>query len=234
MHYRNLSLIGTSHIAAESVAEVASAIQDEKPAVVALELDRKRLYALLHPQKKGLGWKDIRRIGFKGWLFSIIGAWVEKKLGEKVGMKPGAEMMQAVRAAKALNIPIALVDQDIEITLKRFSQAMSWKEKWNLFVDVIKGLILRKSEFDFDLSTVPSQKLIGRMIRQVKKRYPNMYRVLVTERNHVMAKNLAYLMANNPDKRIVAVVGAGHEKELIQLVREELRKYNSVAFRATE
>ncbi|MEM4247544.1 MAG: TraB domain-containing protein, partial [Candidatus Woesearchaeota archaeon] len=137
MHYRNLTVIGTSHIAAESVAEVRKVIEEEHPGIVALELDRKRLQALLHPQKKGLGWKDIRRIGFKGWLFSIIGAWVEKKLGEKVGMKPGAEMMQAVKAARALRIPIALVDQDIEITLRRFSETLSWKEKWHLFIDII-------------------------------------------------------------------------------------------------
>ncbi len=232
MQYRNLVVIGTSHIAAESVAEVASVINEEQPGIVAIELDRKRLMALLHPSKAKATWKDIKSIGFKGWLFSIIGAWVEKKLGEKAGMKPGAEMLQAVKAAKTLNIPIALVDQDIEVTLKRFSQSMSWKEKWNIAVDVFKGLIFRKSEFEFDLSTVPSQKLIEKMIRQVKKRYPNIYRVLVTERNQVMAKNLAYLMANNPGKKIVAIVGAGHEKELLGIVRDELVKYGSISFQA--
>ncbi len=222
MQFRNLVIIGTSHIAAESVAEVTKGIHKEQPGIVALELDRKRLTALLHPGRAKATWKDIKSIGFKGWLFSIIGAWVEKKLGEKVGIKPGAEMLQAVKAARALNISIALVDQDIEITLRRFSKAMSWKEKWNLLVDITKGIIFRKNEFDFDLTTVPSQKLIEKMIRQVRKRYPNIYRVLVTERNQVMAKNLAQLMADNPDKKIVAIVGAGHEKELLQLVKEDI------------
>ncbi|MEM4247380.1 MAG: TraB/GumN family protein, partial [Candidatus Woesearchaeota archaeon] len=64
-----------------------------------------------------------------------------------------------------------------------------------------------------------------KMIRQVKKRYPNIYRVLVTERNNVMAKNLAHLMQTNPEKNIAAVIGAGHEKELLQLIKNEL-KYN--------
>ncbi|MEM2915809.1 MAG: TraB/GumN family protein [Candidatus Woesearchaeota archaeon] len=233
MRFKNLVIIGTSHIAAESVAEVAKAMQEEQPGIVAIELDHKRLMALLHPRNAKASWKNIRSIGFKGWLFSIIGAWVEKKLGEKVGIKPGAEMLQAVKAAKALRIPIALVDQDIEITLKRFSETLSWKEKWHLFVDVIKGLIFRRSEFSFDLSTVPSQKLIEKMIRQVRKRYPNIYRVLVTERNQIMAKNMAHLMANNPDKKVVAIVGAGHEKELLRLVRAELVKWGPI-FRAAE
>jgi pheromone shutdown protein TraB len=194
----------------------------EQPQIVALELDRRRLYALMHPERARPSWRDIRRVGFKGWLFSIIGAWVERKLGDKVGVSPGSEMLRAVQAARHVGAHIALVDQDIEITLKRFSKSLTWREKWNLFVDVIKGLVFRKSEFSFDISTVPSQKLIEKMIRQVQKRYPNIYRVLVTERNQVMAKRLAWLMQNNPDKQILAVVGAGHEKELVQLIRAEL------------
>ena len=220
MRYHNLILIGTSHIAAESVKKVTQVILTEKPAIVALELDRKRLYALLHPGKARASWKDIRRIGFKGYLFSIIGAYIERKLGEKVGMKPGAEMLQAIKTANELGAHIALVDQDIEITLKRFSKALTWKEKVRLLVDVCKGLVMKKSEFMFDLRTVPSEKLVMKMIRQVQKRYPNIYRVLVSERNEVMAHNLAHLMQRFPDKLIVAVVGAGHGKELLQLIKQ--------------
>jgi len=222
MRYQNLMLIGTSHIAAESISAVEKAILKEQPAIVALELDRNRLMALLHPQKAKLRLKDIRHVGFKGWLFSLIGAWVERKLGEKVGVSPGAEMLGAVKAARAVKADLALIDQNIEITLKRFSATLSWKERWHLLVDLFKGLVLRKSDFTFDLSTVPSQKLIEKMIKEVQKRYPNIYRVLVTERNHVMAHRLAHLMAAYPDKAIVAVVGAGHEQELIQLIKQEL------------
>ena len=222
MKYKNLLLIGTSHIAAESVAAVAKVIHEQKPGIVALELDRGRLMGLLHPNKAKPSFRDARRIGVKGWLFSIVGAWVERKLGDKVGVAPGAEMLGAFKAAKEIGAHVALVDQDIEITLKRFSQTLTWKEKGRLFADVVKGVVFRKSDFAFDLSTVPSQKLIGKMIKEVQKRYPNIYRVLVTERNEVMAKRLAHIMFHNPDQLIVAVVGAGHEKELIQLIKHEL------------
>lgn len=222
MHFKNLILIGTSHIAAESVAKVAQAIHEHQPGIVALELDRKRLYALLHPEKAKPSMRDIRRVGVKGWLFSLIGSYVERKLGEKVGVSPGAEMLGAVRAAREVNAHLALIDQDIEVTLKRFSQALTWKEKLRMAADAFKGVVLRKNEFTFDLSTVPSQKLIAKMIKEVQKRYPNIYRVLVTERNHVMAHRLAHLMLDHPDKEIVAVVGAGHEQELIQLIKEHL------------
>jgi pheromone shutdown-related protein TraB len=227
MNYQNLTLIGTSHIAAESVARVHDVILNDKPGIVALELDHKRLYALLHPGKAKASWRDIKRVGVKGYLFSVIGAFAERKLGEKAGMKPGAEMLQAYKAAREIDAKVALVDQDIEKTLKRFSQTLTWKEKWRMLIDALKGLVTRKNEFAFDLRTVPDQKLIGKMIAQVKKRYPNIYRVLVTERNHVMARNLAHVMMDHPDKPIVAVVGAGHEKELLHLIKAHIAHHRA-------
>ena len=103
---------------------------------------------------------DIRKIGLKGFLFSVIGAWAEKKLGEQVGVKPGSEMILAAKLARKNKISLFLIDQDIETTLKRFSQEMSWKEKWFFIVDVIKAVIFKRREIHFDLRRVPSQKII--------------------------------------------------------------------------
>ena len=58
------------------------------------------------------------------------------------------------------NIEIALIDQDIEITLRRLSKAISWREKWNFFVDVVKAIFVRKNVIEFDLTKVPSRKVI--------------------------------------------------------------------------
>jgi pheromone shutdown protein TraB len=108
--------------------------------------------------------------------------------------------------------------------LKRFSQELSWKEKWNFFVDILKGLVFRKTDIGFDLSTVPTQATISKLIKQVKKRYPNIYKVLITERNEVMASNIAHLFLRYPDKKIVAIVGAGHEKDIMKLVKQKIRE----------
>lgn len=223
MRYKNLTIIGTSHIASESLEEVKKVIDKEKPDIVALELDRKRLAALLSKKRAKLKWADIRRIGIKGYLFSLIGAYAEKKLGSKVGVSPGSEMLSAFKLARRVKAKVALIDQDIEITLRRFSDALTWKEKWNFVVDIFKALILRKSEITFDLSKVPSSKVISKLMKKVKKRYPNIYKVLVVERNKVMARNLADIHLKFPDSRIIAVVGAGHEDAIIKLFKQEIR-----------
>lgn len=229
MRYKNLVLIGTSHIARESLKEVEEAIEKESPEIVALELDKQRLFSLLDSKRVGrLSMKDIKRIGIKGYIFSIIGSWIERKLGEKVGVSPGSEMLSAYRIAKKKNLQIALIDQNIEITLKRFSQALSWREKLNFLVDLFKGLVLRQEEIKIDLARVPDEKLIIKLLKQVKDRYPNIYKVLVEERNNFMASKLASMLYQFPNKKIVAVVGAGHEAEIIALVKKYINELSNV------
>ena len=113
------------------------------------------------------------------------------------------------------------VDQDIEKTLKRFSKEFTWKERFRLVYDIIKGAILRKKEVDFDLRTVPSKKVIDKLINKVKARYPGLYKVLIEERNEFMASKLARIININEDKKILAIVGAGHEEELIDLIKNK-------------
>lgn len=220
MKYKNLIFLGTSHIARQSLKEVEEYIEREKPDALALELDRKRLDALMSkaPKKAGIG--SIRRIGFKGFLFSLFGAWAERKLGKLVGVAPGSEMKKAIKIARKNGIKIALIDQDIEITLRRLSQSITWKEKMNFLGDIAKAFFIRKGELEFDLATVPEKKIIKKLVDNLKERYPNFYRVLIEERNTVIAKNIRSLMLSQPDKKILVILGAGHVDEVAELVKK--------------
>lgn len=226
----NLILIGTSHIARQSIKEIKQAFE-AKPDIIALELDAKRLYALTHKDKsKGL--PNVFRIGFKGFLFALLGRWVQKKLGKQVGVSPGSEMLTAVKLARKNKAKIALIDQDIEITLRKFSKALTWKEKFRILLDVIKGVFFKDDEIkrlgleNLDLSKVPSKELIKKILDEVRIRYPNIYRVLVEERNIIMANNLRSIMQQHPDKKVLAIVGAGHEDEILRLLNEDSVSYS--------
>ena len=225
MNYKNLVFLGTSHIAKQSLEEVKKHIVKEKPVIIAIELDKKRLPALMSSSHK-VDLKAIKVVGLKGFLFSLFGAWAERKLGKLVGVAPGSEIRQAVKIAKKEKIKIALVDQDIEITLRRLSQEFTWKEKFNFLFDIIKAIFLRKKEIDFDLRTVPDKKIIKKLIDKLKERYPNLYKVLIEERNKVIAHNLKKLMAQNPDNKILVILGAGHVDDVLELVKEPEVKYS--------
>jgi len=226
MKYNNLTIIGTSHIAKQSVVEITDAIYELKPDIIALELDHRRYHALLSKAKHRIRLSDIRRIGIKGFIFALLGQYAQKTLGKYAGLEPGADMLTAINIAHHRNIKISFIDQDIEITFRRFSQSLTWKEKWNFIVDLFRAIFFRKSEIkklgieNFDLTKVPEKKLIEKLLKKLKERYPFVYKVLITERNTVMSRNLHHLMQSNPDKQILAVVGAGHTDDLIKLIKK--------------
>lgn len=209
--FKNLTIIGTSHIATESIKEVETQILNLKPEVIALELDLLRFQKLTSKQQKKIHF-SFR----KGFLLNLIGAWIEKKLGEKVGTIPGEEMKTAINLAKKENIKISLIDQDIRITLQKLSKEFTFKEKLRFLKDILLG-ILSKQKIKIDLTKVPDKKLIKKVITNIKKRYPSIYKVLVEERNEIMAKKLITLMQQY--KTVLAIVGAGHVDDLIEKIK---------------
>ena len=226
MKYKNLIFLGTSHIAKQSLEEVRKMIKEEKPDILALELDTKRLDVLMSSEKRKIEMKIIRSVGLKGFLFSLFGAWAEKKLGKLVGVAPGSEMKQAVLIARKENLKIALVDQDIEITLRNLSNSLSWKEKMNFVADIFKAMFLKGERVDFDLSTVPGKKVIKKLTGRLKERYPNLHKTLIEERNVVIADNLKKLMYSEPDKKVLVILGAGHIDDVLKILKEQGISYS--------
>ncbi|MBN2454604.1 TraB/GumN family protein [Candidatus Woesearchaeota archaeon] len=218
---KKLVIVSTSHVARESVERVKKAIEEEKPDVVAVELDVRRLQGLFAKQTR-LPFSVIRLVGIRGYIFLAVGRFVQQRIGKWVGVVPGSEMKAAVIAARKSGAKIALIDQDIGITVRRLTAALSWREKWTFIKSIFLGLVGKGNAIELgklDLSKVPPAKLIKEVMKYLKKDYPNIYRVLVEERNEVMARNLVSIMKTDV-KKIVAVVGAGHEEGLVQKVKE--------------
>jgi pheromone shutdown-related protein TraB len=220
MQYRNITIIGTSHIAKSSIEQVKTTIEVQKPDIVAIELDKGRAHSLMSDERSSVSWHSISRIGLKGYLFAKLGHWVEHKLGKVVGVAPGSEMKQAILSARMAKAQLALIDQPIQRTLARFSKAFSWREKLQLIWDILSAPF-KKKRIRFDLRKVPSHKLIDEMLREVEFKYPNIYRVLITERNEVMARRLYAMSALNPDRKILAIIGAGHVRGILKLLKQK-------------
>ena len=213
--YKNLYLIGTSHISEESVKEVEDVITNLQPNVVALELDRTRYIQMNSKQQRRLKLSNLRFLGFKAFILNIFGAWLERRLGKKVGTEPGSEMKKAIELAEKFNIEIALIDQDIKLTLNKLIARLTRKEKFNF----LKDLILGSEDYDFNIKKVPSNTQINKIINNLKIKYPSFYLTVIKERNEIMAKNLYKLMNINNDKKVVGIVGAGHERAIIGEVK---------------
>ena len=217
--YKNVKLIGTSHIAKQSIDIINKTFSDYDPEIVCVELDHKRLHALLSGEKPDRSLVGIKLYGLQGYLFAVIGGYIQEKLGNVVGVKPGSDMLTAINLARNKNKQLELIDQDISITLKRFSKGFTLKEKFRLVVDIFKAPFSKRIKIN--LNTVPTQNIVETLILQVKERYPSIYTVLIDERNIVMAKNIYRIMSKNENKKILVIIGAGHEKELLKMIKQE-------------
>ena len=224
--YKNLKIIGTSHIAKESIDKISKAFSEYDPDVVCIELDHKRLDSLLSDSKPDRSISGIKRYGLQGYMFAVIGGFIQEKLGNVVGVKPGSDMLTAVNLSRLNNKILHLVDQDIEITLRRFSKAFTWKEKFRLLWDILKAPFGKKMKID--LNKVPKEELIQKLMADLQKRYPSLYSVLIDERNYVMAKNIYKIMSKNEDKKVLVVIGAGHEEGLLKLIKTEEYKRDKI------
>lgn len=220
----NIKIIGTSHIAKQSVQEIKKAIMEGKPDIVAVELDVPRAMALLHEEKRKVPLAEIFQIGIKGYAFAKIGQYVQQKLGKIVGVVPGSDMRTALELSHQEKLKIALIDQPIKVTLANLSKNITWVEKRRFAWDIISGLVQPQKKLlkwgmeAFDLHHVPADKIIEKMMGQLQLRYPSVHKTLVEDRNKFMVKKLVRIARENPEKNILVVVGAGHKKGMEELL----------------
>ncbi len=219
-----IKIVGTSHIAAQSIKEIKNSFNSFKPEMVAVELDVQRASALMSGEKRNLSLAAIWALGVKGFLFAKIGQYVQQKLGKSVGIIPGADMKTALELAKEHKLQVAFIDQPLPVTLQNFSKQLTWREKGRFVMDMLKGLFFPKKQMQemgldsFDLCKVPEKELIAKMMKNLQKKYPNVYKTLVEDRNKYMVRKMVQLLRSHPEKRILVVVGAGHKEGMEELL----------------
>ncbi len=224
LNYRNpaaafgqprIVLVGTAHVSDKSVAEVNEVIDRERPDIVAVELCSGRYKALKgEDEVKEVNIKELLSGGkFYYFLLHWLLAYVQKKIGADTGVKPGAEMLSAIEKAEKTGARVALIDRDIQVTLGRFWNKMSFFEKLKLFGSLF-GATLGFGTKDIDIDTVTNEDVVTQLISELRKMAPSAASVLLDERNAIMAKNLVDV---SREGTVVAVVGAGH--------REGIQKY---------
>ncbi|NMC76346.1 MAG: hypothetical protein GYA60_03505 [Candidatus Methanofastidiosa archaeon] len=191
-------LLGTAHVFEKSVIEVREAIREEKPDIVALELDPIRLDALLHADDRKPTLREMKEFGFRNALLLLFMSYLQKKVSSETGIMAGREMVEAAIEARSLGIPIALIDRDLSVTIQKLMDKVGVKEK----LMILKDVIIPAEEYSIDYAYENPKELID----QIKDRYPFIYQILVDERDRFMAENLKRIQK----EKVLVIVGAGH------------------------
>ena len=202
----NLRLLGTAHIATSSVEAVRQQIAEYQPDVVAVELCKSRHDALVSDRrldKEGL-LKVIKEGKAPMVLMQSMLSAEQRKLGINEGQQPGAELLAAVQAADEVGCEVALVDRDIQTTLRRAWKRMKFREKWRLLTSLLED----DDEDDVDVNELlQDSDLLSSMMEELKGFSPGAGEVLIDERDTYIASKIAQL---GTKRRVLAVLGAGH------------------------
>ena len=203
----NLRIIGTAHVSRNSAEVVRQQIEDWKPDVVAVELDEGRLSALRNPDafdQEALS-KVIKSGRTTLVLFQSLLAVEQRKMGIEVGEQVGVDLLAAIESAEEANIPVELVDRDIQITLKRAWKRMKFFEKWRILYSLLGE---EPDEEEIDVETLLGDgDLITQLMEELRASAPGAGSVLVDERDDYLAGSIDELRG---DRKVLAIIGAGH------------------------
>ncbi|MFN2355074.1 MAG: TraB/GumN family protein [Desulfopila sp.] len=205
---QTIFLIGTAHISQKSVDLVEATIAQEMPDAVCIELDDKRYNALTQKKRwETLDLKEvIRKKQLSTLLINMLMASYQKKLGNKLGVTPGAELIAAARTAQQHDIPVVLCDRDVRITLRRAWKSTSFFKKGYLFAALLGSFFDRTEVDEEKLSELKKKDVLEELMDEMGDTLPDVKRVLIDERDIYLAEKIRSCKA----EKIVAVVGAGH------------------------
>jgi pheromone shutdown-related protein TraB len=208
MGNQELILIGTAHISKESAQLVRRVIEEEKPDCVCIELDDKR-YESLSKRKSwvNLNLKEIiYRKQLSTLLANLVLASYQKKLGDQLGIQPGTELLEAAKAAEALDIPVALCDRDVRVTMRRAWKSTSIWKKGYLLASLMASLFDDTEISEEKLSEMRKSDVISELMEELGQSLPELKMVLIDERDTFLSEKIK----GADGAKIVAVVGAGH------------------------
>lgn len=211
---KEILLVGTAHVSRASVEEVWRVVREEKPDTVCVELDETRYEAMFDEDR----WKKLdifqvikqRKLLFL--LSSLSLSAYQRKLGEKLGVAPGAELKAAVEAAKEVDAKLVLADRNIQATLKRSWANLGFFARAKV-ISLLGAVSFSGEEITAEqIEELKDRDTISEMMAAFAAEMPGLQIPLIDERDR-------YLMSaiqEAPGQKIVGVVGAGHVEGMVR------------------
>lgn len=218
---KEIYLVGTAHVSKASVEEVWRVVRDVRPDTVCVELDQNRYDAMFDEDR----WRKLdifQVIKQKKVLFLLANLSLsayQRRLGERFGVTPGAELRAAVDAAQEVGAELVLADRNIQATLKRSWAGLSFWGKLKA-ISLMTGVSFTAGEeiTEEQIEALKDRDTITELMQQFAQEMPGLQIPLIDERDR-------YLMSaiqEAPGKRIVGVVGAGHVSGMVGYLGQDV------------
>jgi len=202
-------IVGTAHISKKSVEEVKEVIDAVQPDTVCVELCETRYKSLTDENVwKKLNIFEVIKQGKTLYLLAHLAlSSFQRRMGEKLGVKPGAELMAAVQKAEEVDAELVLADRNVQTTLKRTWANLSFWDKANVFGGLVASTFTGGGEItEEELEKIKQKDQLSEMMKEFAKTFPSIKEPLIDERDQYLMSSIE----EAPGEKIVAVVGAGH------------------------
>ncbi len=224
---RTIHIIGTAHVSRKSVEEVREVIARLEPDTVCLELCQMRYEALTDESR----WKklDIFQVIKDGKMLFFMASLAlqafQRRLGEKLGVKPGSELLAGAEAAEEVGAELVLVDRNVQATLRRTWANIGFFNKFKLIGGLMASMFESEEIDEEQVEALKDRDNISDMMGEFARVMPEVKEPLIDERDRFLMSAIE----EAPGKTIVAVVGAGHVEGMLanqgeKVDRDELSK----------
>ncbi len=201
-------LVGTAHVSLESVEDVRRTVEIVRPDSICVELCPARHQAMTRRDD----WKrmDIYKVIKEGkavfLMVQLVLQAFYRKIGDKLGVQPGAEMMEGVRLAGETGATLVLADRDVQVTLKRVWGFLGFWKKFQLISQLLTSIFVDEDVDKALIEDMKKKDQLAAIMGSFGENFPQIKERLIDERDIYLAQKIR----KAPGENIVAVVGAGH------------------------
>lgn len=213
---KEIFIVGTAHVSQASVDDVRETIKEVDPDCICVELCKPRYEAMVEKTR----WKkmDIFQIVKDGKAVFLLGQLLMssyyKRIAEKLGVEPGAEMKAAIEMSEGKELVLA--DRKIEVTLKRVWRHLGLFEKFKIFSQMMASIVSTDEVTEEMIEELKAGEELDGIMDSFAKAFPQVKERLIDERDLYLAEKIR----SCPGKRVVAAVGAGHVPGILRAIEE--------------
>ena len=205
---REVFLVGTAHVSPQSVRDTKQAIEALEPDTVCVELCEAR-YRNLENQDS---WRklDIFQVLREGKAALLLSSFLmhsfQRRIAQRFGIEPGAEMKEAIAQARERGARLELIDRDIQISLKRTWASLGFWQRTKVMAQLAGSVFVGDDLEEEDIEKLRDSGNLTDLMSALAEALPAVKGALIDERDAYMAEKLR----QSAGPRTVAVVGAGH------------------------
>lgn len=213
-------LLGSAHVVDLS-GPIRARLSSVPLQAVALELDAERAGVLEDPAQKSARPRPS--------VPPLIRLWglLQRRLGAQLGQGAGGEMRAAAGFARERQLPVFLIDDPFDQTIRRLLGSLSPNERLRLVAGAILGLVIPARTVQRELdhySEAPAE-----YTDQIRANFPSVAHILIDERNEHMASRLDEMWRRGL-RHIAVVVGDAHVPGLAEALRRRQLPVETVTY----